>query len=568
MLSALSVLRSLESLSLLGVPLSLLVSDVTPQSQPLSVKSVTARACDEVTEASGLWVLLPFMVKLEFGGRYPIAVPLSVRARLLRLTIFPSVILSSDVCEVCILLERWMTTHSPLENLRNLVHLRLTVWQEFARSDSGLGLLGRTKNQVRRNDGDRDFFFAPCSRNYGERSRVSNLSVVKLRKTMDEKQEDTITPWNVALATKSASAQVDYEKLVNQFGCQSIGPLREDALLAPHRFFRRGLVFAHRDFDKALARLKTGEPVYLYTGRGPSSRSMHLGHAVPFLLTKFLQDTFGCTVVIQLTDDEKFLWKDMSLEQAVEFGRENAKDIMALGFDPTKTFIFSNVESAHQFIQTTLQIEKCLSLNDVMKVFGFTLQSRLGQVAFPAKQLAPCFASAFPALLTPQTICLVPSSVDQDPYFRLARDVAGQLGQPKPASLYCSFVPALQGLQAKMSASAEKSAIFLSDSDEVLWRKLRSAFSGGRESVAEHRQHGGDPECDVAFQLLRVFLEDDLELEDYKVRFESGAMLASELKRACFEVLRAFLETFRARRAALTAEDIALFYNPVKISVK
>lgn len=49
-------------------------------------------------------------------------------------------------------------------------------------------------------------------------------------------------------------------------------------------------------------------------------------------------------LVIQMTDDEKFLWKDLTLEQAHRLTYENAKDIIAVGFDPRKTFIFSDLE--------------------------------------------------------------------------------------------------------------------------------------------------------------------------------------------------------------------------------
>lgn len=49
-------------------------------------------------------------------------------------------------------------------------------------------------------------------------------------------------------------------------------------------------------------------------------------------------------LVIQLTDDEKFLWKDLKMEECQRLGVENAKDIIALGFDIDKTFIFSDLQ--------------------------------------------------------------------------------------------------------------------------------------------------------------------------------------------------------------------------------
>jgi tryptophanyl-tRNA synthetase len=48
--------------------------------------------------------------------------------------------------------------------------------------------------------------------------------------------------------------------------------------------------------------------------------------------------------VIQLTDDEKFLWKNLKLEEAHRLAYENTKDIIACGFDVNKTFIFSDLD--------------------------------------------------------------------------------------------------------------------------------------------------------------------------------------------------------------------------------
>ncbi len=49
-------------------------------------------------------------------------------------------------------------------------------------------------------------------------------------------------------------------------------------------------------------------------------------------------------LVIQLTDDETFLWKDLDLKEVKRLAHENAKDIIACGFDVNKTFIFSDIE--------------------------------------------------------------------------------------------------------------------------------------------------------------------------------------------------------------------------------
>lgn len=111
-----------------------------------------------------------------------------------------------------------------------------------------------------------------------------------------------------------------------------------------HHLLRRGIFFSHRDMHSILNQYEAGKPFYLYTGRGPSSQSMHLGHLIPFIFCKWLQEIFNVPLVIQLTDDEKTLWKDIKLEEAYKMAYENAKDIIAIGFDVNKTFIFSDFD--------------------------------------------------------------------------------------------------------------------------------------------------------------------------------------------------------------------------------
>ena len=74
---------------------------------------------------------------------------------------------------------------------------------------------------------------------------------------------------------------------------------------------------------------------------------------------RWLQDTFDVPLVIQLTDDEKFLWKDLTLEEARRLAVENAKDIIACGFDKDKTFIFNDTE----YIGSVEKLPHCYYVN-------------------------------------------------------------------------------------------------------------------------------------------------------------------------------------------------------------
>ena len=91
--------------------------------------------------------------------------------------------------------------------------------------------------------------------------------------------------------------------------------------------------------------------------------------------------------------------------------------------------------------------------------------------------------------------CLIPYGIDQDPHFRIARDVLPKLGYLKPASIMSIFIPPLSGVEGKMSSSDPNYAIFVTDSENTVRRKINKyAFSGGKTSVEEHKKFGGDPD--------------------------------------------------------------------------
>lgn len=141
----------------------------------------------------------------------------------------------------------------------------------------------------------------------------------------------------------------------------------------PHRWLRRGLFFSHRDFDRILTRYERGEPFFLYTGRGPSSGSLHLGHTIPLQFTKWLQDVFDVPLVFMLTDDEKALFRDgLAFEDTLQFGLDNARDIIALGFDIKKTFIFSDLQYVGgHFLMNAWEFSRLVTFNQVRGAFGF-----------------------------------------------------------------------------------------------------------------------------------------------------------------------------------------------------
>lgn len=378
---------------------------------------------------------------------------------------------------------------------------------------------------------------------------------------------------------------ISYPRIIEQFGCEVL-----DADLAarlggrvPHAFLRRGVFFAHRGLRGLLG--AGGGGCYLYTGRGPSA-GMHVGHLLPFLFTAALQRELRCPVVVQLSDDEKFLKKSLPLGEVARLALDNARDIMACGLDPRRTFIFTNFAFVGELYPTVCRLQSALRVGQVCHAFGVQPSDPVGRAAYPAMQMAPAFHASMRAVLpTGQRQCLIPSGVDQDPYFRLLRDVAPKLKEAKPAAVYSTFVPSLRDRSGKMSASLPKDArpgqrnpgtIYLSDTDDEVAAKLKGALSGSGGTAADHARVGGDPDRDVALDLLRTFhglacepgcdaggpppapacrrcsANADAEVAGLRAGFAAGAVSAEQTKAAATAVLVRLLQRHRAARARVT----------------
>lgn len=109
-----------------------------------------------------------------------------------------------------------------------------------------------------------------------------------------------------------------------------------------------------------------------------------------------------------------------------------------------------------------------------------------------------------------------------------------------------------------MSSSDPNSFIALTDDAKTVKSKINKyAFSGGQETLEEHRKKGGNPDIDVSFQYLRMFLEeDDNKLQEIYDDYKSGKMTTGELKKYTIEKLNTFLEIHqKAREKAKKVAD-------------
>jgi len=360
-----------------------------------------------------------------------------------------------------------------------------------------------------------------------------------------------VTPWEV-------KGNVDYDKVIAEFGVSKIDQKLLDRVekyakkkgLELHPFLRRGIFFAHRDLKFILDEYEKGNKFFLYTGRAPSGHT-HMGHLVPWLFTKWLQDVFDVELWFQFPDDEKFLFKkELTLDDTKKFTYENMLDVIAVGFDPKKTHFLVDTEHAGVMYREALRVAKYITYSTAKSAFGFTNDQNIGAIFYTSMQAVPAF---LPNVLDGgKRPCLIPHAIDQDPHFRVSRDVIPKLGYFKPGSIQCRFLPGLGGMEGdgKMSSSSGDTAtIFTVDDEKTVKKKVNKyAFSGGQTTVEEHREKGGNADVDVAYQWLTFFEEDDSKLKQIYEKYTSGKMLSGELKGILIEKLNTFLKGHQKKR--------------------
>jgi tryptophanyl-tRNA synthetase len=237
------------------------------------------------------------------------------------------------------------------------------------------------------------------------------------------------------------------------------------------------------------------------------------------------------------------------MEEIQKSLHENMLDVIAVGFDPKKTHFIIDTKHANLLYPEAVKVAKHITFSTVKAAFGLTNESNIGSIFYTSMQAVPAF---LPSVIKKKKIpCLIPHAIDQDPHFRLSRDILPKLGHFKPASIQCKFFPGLAGMQTdgKMSSSDESTTIYTTDDLKTIKNKInKHAFSGGQATVEEHRKKGGNPNVDVAYQWLTFFEEDDEKLKKIYIDYKAGKILSGELKAMLIEKITEFLMAHQERR--------------------
>ena len=353
-----------------------------------------------------------------------------------------------------------------------------------------------------------------------------------------------IDPWGVAIPE-------DYAKLMREFGIEPFENVLK-RIPDPHALMRRKIVFGHRDFGPVLDAMLRHEDYVVMTGLMPSGR-MHVGHKLVIdQLVWYLNR--GAEIFLCIADLEAYSARGVPFEESRKLAvEEYLANYVALGLELDKCHVyFQSKSDAVRHLAHVLA--KKVNFSEMRAIYGFKGESNLAHIFYPMVDIADILHPQLEEFGGPRPT-VVPVGVDQDPHIRLARDVAArfqrEFGFAIPSSTYHRLLPGLIG--EKMSSTKPESAIFLTDGEGEVRKKVGNAFTGGQPTAREQRKLGGDPDkCTVYALYVYHLMPDDRELIGLRKACESGAIICGECKARATKLITEFLrENERKRRHAM-----------------
>ncbi len=348
-----------------------------------------------------------------------------------------------------------------------------------------------------------------------------------------------LDPWGTTIPE-------NYARLMNEFGIGSFQNFVR-SIPDPHLLMKRKIIFGHRDFDRVLSALKKGEEFAVMTGLMPSGR-MHIGHKLVIDQLIWYQahnsDIFLCVADLEAYSARGTSAKD-SKRLAVE---EYLANYQALGLDIGRCHVYFQ-SKRNPVRNLAFLMSKRVNFSEMRAIYGFVGESNISNIFYPMIDIADILHPQLEEFGGPRPT-VVPVGIDQDPHIRLARDVAARFqrdfGFILPSSTYHRLLPGLMG--GKMSSSKPQTAIFLTDSDIVIAKKIKDAFTGGRSTAAEQRKIGGDYiKCRVYELYLHHLLPEDEKLLEVQEFCKSGKIICGECKDRAIGLMVAYLKGHRAK---------------------
>ena len=340
-----------------------------------------------------------------------------------------------------------------------------------------------------------------------------------------------INPWE--------TTTVDYDKVFREFGIKEFSKL--DPELEAFPLFRRGLIFGHRDFDKWWSDYKQGKTVSILTGMMPSG-PFHLGHKIVVDQLVFYQN-LGIPITLTIADVEARTVRKKTGEEIKEIATNYLLNYAALGLNLDEVDIYLQTNRSIPYNRLAQLVSGKVTFAEMTAIYG---ELSPGKIMSAMYQVSDILHKELLEYLGKHRV-LVPVGIDQDPHLRLSRDIAERIGFIKPASTYHKFI---RGLDSdKMSSSRPNSYISLDEPTDQVMYKVKNALTGGRNTLTEQKELGGEPDkCRIYELYLYHFEKDDDKLEERRKACLSGELVCGDCKKELLKRMDTWLSNVHEKK--------------------
>jgi len=296
------------------------------------------------------------------------------------------------------------------------------------------------------------------------------------------------------------------------------------------------------------------------SGMRPTGK-LHLGHYIGVIKNWLnLQESYECFFFVAdwhaLTTkfDENINLKESSIELVKEW--------IACGIEPEKTnlYIQSSIkEHAELYLILNMitplsWLERNPTYKDAMAQDEYKKKNNAGFLTYPVLQTAD---------IVLYDADLVPIGEDQKPHLELAREIVRHFHylyktevfkEPKELLTQISRLPGLDG--RKMSKSYNN-AIYLDDTPEEIWAKVRKAKT---DPARIKKTDPGHPEVCIVFDYHKAFSSPQ-EVAEIEKACKEGSIGCVECKKRCASNIDKILEPIREKKASLNDGEILDIIN-------
>ena len=291
------------------------------------------------------------------------------------------------------------------------------------------------------------------------------------------------------------------------------------------------------------------------SGMRPTGK-LHLGHYIGVLENwKKLQDEYEAFFFVAdwhaLTTkfDEKIDLRANSVELVKEW--------IACGIDPSKSNLYIQSEiKEHAELYLILNmitpvswLERNPTYKDAMQQAEYKKKNNAGFLTYPVLQTADIIL---------YDADVVPIGEDQKPHLELAREIVRHFHFlykkeifTEPKELLTKN-PRLPGLDGRKMSKSFSNAIYLDDSSEEIWAKLRKAKT---DPSRIKKTDPGHPEVCIVFDYHKAFSSEE-EVKEIKEACEAGSIGCVECKKRCAANIDKVLSPIREKKASLNDNEI------------